>query len=237
MAYLQDIMVQGQKTNIIGEGSVFGNEEKIGSGWRKFKARIIASSAGMIFGGGVLLLSGLAITNPAVVHPNMEPTPGVVADVAASQASMARIEYYLPYPGILPDSPLYKIKALRDRIALWLTFDPAEKSKKELLYADKRINAAIFLMQGGKGGLAVSTATKAEKYLESAAGVAVGEEKSGKDEKSLLLNLDKSGKKHLEVLKDLEVNVSGEDLKALQVAEATTQSVINKVEQAVLESK
>jgi hypothetical protein len=97
------------------------------------------------------------------------------------------MEYYLPYPGILPDSPLYKIKALRDKIDLWFTFNPVEKATKELQYADKRINAAIFLMQGGKASLGVSTATKAEKYLESAAGLAVGEEKSGKDVKSLLL--------------------------------------------------
>ena len=83
---------------------------------------------------------------------------GVAA--AAKEAVTVKVEYYLPYPGILPDSPLYKIKAIRDRVQLVLTFDEVQKAERELLYADKRVGAAWALADGGKADLAVSTATK-----------------------------------------------------------------------------
>jgi hypothetical protein len=214
--------------------SLLRNEGKSQFNWKTFRVKVLASSAAMIFGAAVLLMSVLAISNPAVVHPNTEPVT-LIMDTAASSASLAKMEYYLPYPGILPDSPLYKIKALRDRVELWLTFNPTDKASKELQFADKRINAAIFLMQGGKANLAVSTATKAEKYLESAVNLALDETKKGKDMKSLLGEMDKSANKHLEVLNDLAAKVGGEDLKALQSAMGTTQATDDKIKQTVLE--
>lgn len=196
--------------------------------------KMLAGSAAVIFGVAVLLMSVLAISNPAVVHPSSE-SGTLVSDAPATSASLIKMVYYLPYPGILPDSPLYKIKALRDRIALWLTFDPVEKATKELLYADKRINAAIFLLQGGKVSLGVSTATKAEKYLESAAGLTIGEAKKGKDVKSLLLSLDKSAQKHQEVLGELIGKVTGADRAALQAAVKTNQAADERIKQALLD--
>ncbi len=109
-------------------------------------------------------------------------------------------DYYLPYPGILPDSPIYKFKMVRDRVALWLTFDELGKAKKELLYANKRIGAAVALADGGKKVLAVSTATKAEKYLESAMARVDKLLAAGVDAKSLKLELEKATVKHKEIL-------------------------------------
>ena len=78
------------------------------------------------------------------------------------------MDYYLPYPGILPDSPFYWVKMARDRVQLWLTPSPLKKAEKLLLYADKRLGAGYSLVDGGKERLGVSTLTKAEKYLERA---------------------------------------------------------------------
>ena len=211
---------------------LFGKKEISQFSWKNFQMKILASSAAVVFGAAVLLMSVLAISDPAVVHPNSE-SATLMPDTASTSAGLVKMEYYLPYPGILPDSPLYKIKALRDKIDLWFTFNPVEKATKELQYADKRINAAIFLMQGGKASLGVSTATKAEKYLESAAGLAVGEEKSGKDVKSLLLQLDKSAEKHREVLGELILKVAGNDRKALEAAVSTNQAADERVKQAI----
>jgi len=213
---------------------LFGKDKISQFSWKNFRVKMLASSAGMIFGTVVLLMSLLAISNPALVHPNTE-SASLMPDTEASSASLARIEYYLPYPGLLPDSPLYKIKALRDRIALWLTFDPPEKARKELQFADKRINAAIFLMQGSKVSLGVTTATKAEKYLESAVSLTIEQFKNKKDVKSLLTELDKSANKHLEVLRDLLIKVTGDDRKALQMAMSTSQASDDKVRQAIRE--
>ena len=77
-------------------------------------------------------------------------------------------DYYLPYPGILPDHPLYWLKMLRDKIVLELTRDPQTRFERLLLYADKRIGAAEVLVKGRKFDLGASTTVKAEKYLEQA---------------------------------------------------------------------
>ncbi len=113
---------------------------------------------------------------------------------------VSKIEYYLPYPGILPDSPIYKVKMVRDRVVLWLTFGEQKKAEKELLYANKRIGAAVALADGGKKELAVSTATKAEKYLESAMARVDKLLAAGVDAKSLKLELEKATVKHKEIL-------------------------------------
>ena len=78
-------------------------------------------------------------------------------------------DYSFPYPGLLPDHPLYFIKMIRDRIQLWLTRDPVSRAKLLLEYADKRMAAALVLAEDGKSGLAVSTAMKASQYLERSA--------------------------------------------------------------------
>lgn len=102
------------------------------------------------------------------------------------------VDYYLPYPGILPDHPLYWLKMARDRIGLITVTGKTAKAEKLLLYADKRLGAAWALIDGNKLPLGVSTLTKAEKYLEQA--VQLRDNFADKNK------LDKAVKKHLEVL-------------------------------------
>lgn len=78
------------------------------------------------------------------------------------------VDYYLPYPGILPDHPLYWLKMVRDKFMLMLARAPESRFERLLLYADKRIGASKALIEGGKTQLGVTTATKGEKYLEQA---------------------------------------------------------------------
>jgi hypothetical protein len=215
---------------------LFENKEKSLFCWKSLVGGLLASSAAVIFGVAVILLSLLAVSNPIAVHPSIEEA-AMFEEMDATSASLAKIEYYLPYPGLLPDSQLYKVKALRDRIALWLTFGGEKKAKRELLYADKRINAAIFLVKGGKYSLGISTATKAEKYLESAMGRAVTEAKAGRDVKSFLMELSKAGAKHLEVLKGLIEMVGTNDRQPLVAVYATTKLAAERVDQTLREAK
>lgn len=138
------------------------------------------------------------------------------------------VMYYLPYPGILPDNPLYKIKAMRDQLRLWITFDPVKKAERQLLYADKRINAAKALNEGGKQALAISTATKAEKYLERSVNLTLQLLKSGTDVKSLLLTQAKSTAKHHEILVTFEP--------PLEMAIKTNELLSQQISQALLEN-
>lgn len=81
------------------------------------------------------------------------------------EAIEEKVVYNLPYPGILPDHPLYFLKVVRDRITDWLTRDNLKKAELYLLYSDKRVAMAQFLSKKGKINLAISTFSKAEKYF------------------------------------------------------------------------
>lgn len=83
------------------------------------------------------------------------------------------VEYVLPYPGILPDNPLYSLKASRDRIISFFIADPVKKSEFDLLQADKRLQAGIFLLHKNSPDvdLSITTISKGQNYLEEAIGV------------------------------------------------------------------
>lgn len=80
------------------------------------------------------------------------------------------VEYALPYPGILPDNPLYSLKASRDRIISFFIADPVKKSEFDLLQADKRLQAGVFLLHKHHPDvdLAITTISKGQNYLEEA---------------------------------------------------------------------
>ena len=206
--------------------------------WGSVRNAMVGSFAAVIFGVMILLASVISAADPARVYPSN----GVVQEevLAATDAAVASnaavVEYYLPYPGVLPDSFLYKVKAARDRIMLWLTFDEENKARRELAYADKRINAAMVLADGGKTDLAVSTATKAEKYLESSVNRTIDLSKGGTDVKSLLLTLEKAAAKHEEVLVSLQSKVEGNNKLVTEKTLETTRLLQQTTRQALLES-
>jgi len=120
------------------------------------------------------------------------------------------VEYTLPYPGILPDSPLYFLKMIRDRIVGLLISDPLKKAEFNLLQADKRLNSGIFLFKKGKDKyrLAISTVSKGENYFEEAIVKVQEAKKKGLDTNDILRRLWESAKKHQEVLISLEKTMS-----------------------------
>lgn len=76
-----------------------------------------------------------------------------------------KVVYQLPYPGILPDHPLYFLKVTRDQIQAFLTRDNVKKAQLYLLYSDKRLAMAQALEKKGKTSLALTTLSKGEKYF------------------------------------------------------------------------
>jgi hypothetical protein len=143
------------------------------------------------------------------------------ADLQASQS----IDYYLPYPGILPDHPLYWLKMLRDKILLLVTRDPIAKTERQLLYADKRLGAAKALIEGGKIQLGVTTATKGEKYLEQVISSVEELDSQNKISSELKQKVFTSALKHHQVLTQAGSNLSGEAGNLInQAAEKTLQT-------------
>lgn len=111
-----------------------------------------------------------------------------------------QVSYELPYPGLLPDSPLYLLKIIRDKAVGFLISDPLKKAEFNLLQADKRLNAGIYLLNKGKTSLAMSTVSKAENYLEEALGK-IGEAKmQGRNISEMEGKLRNALKKHKQEL-------------------------------------
>lgn len=158
----------------------------------------------VVFATGVLATSILRTTTPQYAF-SQAPRREKVTQPTAKKP----IEYYLVYPGILPDHFLWPLKAFRDRVWLFLTTEPVKRAELLLLFADKRLGASRALLEGGKIELAVATATKAEKYLEQSVQQAEVARKEAKNETQrsqvgqFLERLALSTLKHREVLEDL----------------------------------
>lgn len=121
--------------------------------------------------------------------------------------SQTEIEYQLPYPGVLPDSPWYFFKVVRDKMTLLFVRNQPERSFYELFLADKKIAAAESLVMKEKFPLAAVTAMKAEEQLKNAANYNF-KKKSNID---LLSKLVVSQTKHREILAAILRNYSSRE--------------------------
>jgi hypothetical protein len=141
------------------------------------------------------------------------------AQTGTSFSEVEKVEYVLPYPGILPDNPLYIFKAIRDRIISLLINDPLKRAEFDLLNADKRLNAGIFLAKKGKDALSVSTISKGNNYFDEGIGRLYDAKKAGRDIKPLLERFSLSAKKREEemtlLLRRINPNFSDELKKEL----------------------
>lgn len=134
-------------------------------------------------------------------------------DIASESA---KNEYQLPYPGLLPDNPLYKIKAFRDRLIEFLISDPIKKAEFDLLAADKRLAIGIALFDKKKFDLAESTISKGENYFDEGIKNLETARKEGRQiDPSLIVAYDSSTKKHREILEGLIKRANGDIKKKL----------------------
>lgn len=152
----------------------------------------------------------VSILRASSIHYSFLPTPSQT--LAASETEI-NINYVLPYPGrVLPDHPLWVVKALRDRLWLLVSINPSRKAELYLLFADKRLASSKILFEKGKAELAFSALTKAEKYLELARKKNEENRKAGMDTREFLTRLANSALKHREVLNEI-LEIAPEDAK------------------------
>ncbi len=135
---------------------------------------------------------------------------GEVSKVNPNGDESISIPYNFPYPGMLPDSPLWPLKAFRDRAWLTVTLSGDKKAEVLLFLADKRMAAAKSLFEKGKAEIGFTTLTKAEKYLEEASRQ-VGDCWNGKeDQKGISYKVALSALKHREYMNYL-ITIAPED--------------------------
>lgn len=154
----------------------------------------------------ILFLVSVSFIKPIFAQEktiNLTPTP-----------TNTPVRYDLPYPGMLPDSPFYKLKVLRDKIILGLIQDPIKKVEFHLNLADKRISMSNLLADKGKIELAKETALKGENEYTLIMFLLKDIEK--KPTKQLSDRLFNAALKHQEVLKEIVSKVSEKDKKAFE---------------------
>lgn len=115
-----------------------------------------------------------------------------------------KVIYNLPYPGLLPDNPLYTVKVVRDKIADFLTRDNLKKAELYLLNSDKRASMSMALASKGKNQLAIDTFVKGEKYFIKIPGLLRLAKKQGTQAPSNFIEtLKLSNAKHKELIEEL----------------------------------
>lgn len=144
----------------------------------------------------IALLSVVFLVKPAHAQE-------VVVKEEAQVATMPA--YLLPYPGILSDSPLYKIKLLRDKIWLAITQDPKKKEQLYLLFADKKIAIAKALAEKKQYSLAKDSALKGENELTNL--TFYYKMNRLKPDASFLSTLKRASQKHRQVFEEIQTIV------------------------------
>ncbi|MDP3998925.1 MAG: DUF5667 domain-containing protein [bacterium] len=153
-------------------------------------------------------------------------------NVPTPSAIQSKVEYTLPYPGILPGHPLYSLKMIRDQISSWFITDPLKKAEFNLLQADKRLNSGLFLLDKGKTDLAESTFSKGENYLEQTIAKVEGAKKAGKDISAMMSKLSLATLKHQEVLTEVLQKIPESNKKGIKESLDKSQKTVQWVREA-----
>lgn len=135
---------------------------------------------------------------------------------SATDSAKQTVDYYLVYPGILPDHPLYRFKMIRDRIKILLTREPLSRAQLFLLFADKRVGAGKVLIEGNKVPLGLSTILKGEKYLEKSISEVSKAKKNGNNTGQITEKLAQASLKYEEVFLDLKEKINPEGITAME---------------------
>ncbi|OGG04141.1 hypothetical protein A2Z33_03190 [Candidatus Gottesmanbacteria bacterium RBG_16_52_11] len=112
--------------------------------------------------------------------------------------------YPLPYPGILPDHPLYFLKQLRDFILEHAVSDPDKRVEFHILQSDKNLVMAMEMADLGKWQYAERAAAAAASHRNKAYLWLVSQRSAGQPAPPYLIDrLVRSVAKHLEILSGL----------------------------------
>lgn len=148
--------------------------------------------------GRAILIFLILILLPMMTYVVME------SSGASITTPQEKVIYNLPYPGILPDHPLYFLKIIRDRSTEFLTRDTIKKTQLYLLYSDKRVAMAIALSKKGKSQLAITSFSKGEKYFAKIPELLKTAKSQGSSASSSFNEtLKQSNAKHAELIREL----------------------------------
>lgn len=142
----------------------------------------------------------------------IELSPSTVPTATPSPRAQ-KVDYTLPYPGLLPDNPLYALKAIRDKVIEFLISDPVKKADFYLLSSDKRVNTGYYLIIKGKDDMGVLYISKSNNYMSMAESQALSAGSKGNE---TVQRIKTAIKKHEEVINQMESQVDKKNRTKLQ---------------------
>lgn len=151
----------------------------------------------------IILAASVSHTASVKYSFNQPPSP------VPSTGEKVAISYSLPYPGkISPTSPLWFLKAFRDKALLATAVDPVSRANLLLLMADKRLSFANDYFNKGQIEVSLSVLNKAEMYLSASYESAIKARESGEHVDALLQRLSASSLKHRQLIEQMAANTS-----------------------------
>ncbi len=194
--------------------------------------KIVLVSLALAFAFGILFIS--AFRTASTKYQFNPQRPADVSNVLGKNPS--KIDYPLPYPGhVLPDSPFWPLKSVRDKFWFTVTTNPTRKAELKLLFADKRLGSAKLLADKGKPEFAVSTLTKAEKYLDEAYNLEKANKEKGYDTTEFLEKIATASLKHYEVIEYVLTLVPEEARPTLQQIESYPKKIYEDARNRLLD--
>lgn len=174
----------------------------------------------IFFFGAVIFTPTVSAQTITIPMPTVSVTPS---------PNPSPINYDLPYPGILPGSPLYGLKILKDKASEVFISSPSEKSNFYLHQSDKRLAASIALYEKGDSVSSIETLLKSVNYLEKSYTKMEEAEKSQENIYDIYGKMKASLIKHQEKIEDFKISAKEEDLEKLEIYHQRVQELQNKV--------
>lgn len=172
--------------------------------------KFLLNSGAFIF--ALLILSVSLFRSASVAYVFATPTPPATPVLGAKSID---IDYQFPFPGeIQPDSSLWTLKVVRDRIWYLVSFNSLKKAELALLFSDKRLLSGVYLFENKKPDIGFSVLGKGEKYLEIAAREEEKARLGGIDTSEFLIKLANASLKHREIIEESILPISPEDARA-----------------------
>ena len=159
------------------------------------------------------------------------------SEVDEQQIAHMPVEYTLPYPGILPDNPLYPIKTLRDKIVSFFITDAKKQAQFDLLQADKRLVAGEYLLeeQHPASDLISETISKGQNYFADAITNVTAAKTQGQLVNDFINTLHDAGIKHEQILIQMSDKTQGQLHKDLETDIVRMQGFENQVKKLATE--
>lgn len=158
------------------------------------------------------------------------------ADKTSLSVLDSQVEYNLPNPGtVLPDSAVWPIKVIRDRLWVLVTTDENRKAELLLLFADKRLGSAKILFERNAPDLGIATLEKAQMYLWQAYEQERVIRVNGGDTTDFLDRLLRASLKHYELMERIYESAPDETRPAIIRMEKVSQKVYEDSRNALLE--